>query len=54
VGLTLLFDNPWMLAFLVPVLVLMQYGVILREEAYLERKFGDEYRAYKKQVRRWL
>jgi protein-S-isoprenylcysteine O-methyltransferase Ste14 len=54
VGLALLFDNPWMLAFLVPVLVLMQYGVILREERYLERKFGDEYRAYTKRVRRWL
>jgi protein-S-isoprenylcysteine O-methyltransferase Ste14 len=54
VGLTLLFDNPWMLGFLVPVLLLMQFGVILREEAYLERKFGEEYRAYKKRVRRWL
>jgi protein-S-isoprenylcysteine O-methyltransferase Ste14 len=54
VGLALLLDNPWMLAFLVPVLVLMQFGVILREEAYLERKFGDEYRAYKEHVRRWI
>jgi hypothetical protein len=25
-----------------------------REEAYLERRFGDDYRAYKSRVRRWL
>ena len=28
--------------------------VIRREEAYLERRFGGEYSAYKQQVRRWL
>lgn len=53
-GIALLLDNLWMLLFLVPVLVLMHYGVILREEQYLEDKFGDEYRAYKARVRRWL
>jgi protein-S-isoprenylcysteine O-methyltransferase Ste14 len=29
-------------------------GVIAREEAYLERKFGGKYRRYKQSVRRWL
>jgi protein-S-isoprenylcysteine O-methyltransferase Ste14 len=28
--------------------------VIVREEAYLEAKFGDAYRSYKAQVRRWM
>jgi protein-S-isoprenylcysteine O-methyltransferase Ste14 len=35
-------------------LAIMHYGVIAREERYLESKFGAEYRAYKSAVRRWL
>ncbi len=53
-GAALLGDSGWVLALLVPLLVLMHYGVIAREEAYLERKFGDTYRAYRASVRRWL
>jgi protein-S-isoprenylcysteine O-methyltransferase Ste14 len=32
----------------------MRYGVVAREEAYHERRFGDAYREYKARVRRWL
>ena len=33
---------------------LLTWGVILREERYLARKFGDEYLSYKSRVRRWI
>lgn len=36
------------------VLAVMRRGVIEREEAYLEGKFGDEYLRYKVRVRRWI
>lgn len=54
IGLAFLLGNPWLLVVLVPVLPVMHYAVILPEEAYLERKFGEEYLAYKRRVRRWL
>lgn len=54
VAISVLADNIWMLALLVPVLLVMRFGVVMREERYLERKFGDEYRRYKGLVRRWI
>ena len=36
------------------VLLVIQRGVIEREERYLERKVGGEYLRYKEQVRRWV
>jgi len=47
-------NSVWLLGTLLLTLVLMSYGVIAREERYLERKFGDEYVRYKTAVRRWL
>jgi protein-S-isoprenylcysteine O-methyltransferase Ste14 len=44
----------WALAFLPPVLVIVDRLVIAREEPYLEREFGQAYRDYKARVRRWL
>jgi protein-S-isoprenylcysteine O-methyltransferase Ste14 len=54
VGVALLINALWILLLVVPALVVLRYGVIAREEAYLTRKFGEAYRQYTTQVRRWL
>jgi protein-S-isoprenylcysteine O-methyltransferase Ste14 len=54
IGVSLLFSAIWALLLLLPLLVVVQVGVIQREEVYLERKFGEEYLRYKAQVRRWI
>ena len=46
--------SPWMLMLALPLAITIRNGVIAREEAYLERRFGDAYRDYKARVRRWL
>lgn len=53
-GVALLFDLPWALLLLPLVLVVIRTQVVAREERYLEARFGDEYRAYRARVRRWL
>jgi protein-S-isoprenylcysteine O-methyltransferase Ste14 len=46
--------NGWLLA-LVPVALWLVHRTAIRpEEAYLENKFGESYRAYTRSVRRWL
>jgi protein-S-isoprenylcysteine O-methyltransferase Ste14 len=54
IGLSVAFDNFWLLVTLVPFWLVIRYGVVAREEAYLERRFGDVYRGYRSRVRRWL
>lgn len=53
-GVAFLANGGWLLVSLGVTLVVMTYGVIRREERYLEAKFGDAYRSYRKEVRRWL
>ncbi len=53
-GIAIAADSIWVLLLLIPVLLIMNRGVIGREEKYLDGKFGEEYRRYKKTVRRWL
>ncbi len=54
VGLGVVLDNPWILVLLLPAVLVVHFGVVRREERYLERRFGEEYRRYKASVRRWL
>ena len=54
IGLAIAFHNLWLLMVLVPFVLVIRYGVVGREEAYLDRKFGDTYRGYRSRVRRWL
>jgi len=53
-GITFLINSLWLLILVIPVLIIMQKGVIEREESYLEKKFGDDYIEYRKRVRRWI
>jgi protein-S-isoprenylcysteine O-methyltransferase Ste14 len=54
IGLAIGFDSLWLLVTLVPFALVIRYGVVAREEAYLERKFGAVYRGYRSRTRRWL
>ena len=42
------------LLFTIPLMLILHFGVILREESYLEAKFGEQYLALKREVRRWI
>ena len=53
-GLSAFLNTWWSLILLVPLLLVMHVGVVRREERYLERKFGEEYRRYRSSVRRYL
>jgi protein-S-isoprenylcysteine O-methyltransferase Ste14 len=54
VGFSFLLNTWWSLFFLVPVWIVMHNFVVRREEAYLERKFGETYLNYRRRVRRYL
>jgi protein-S-isoprenylcysteine O-methyltransferase Ste14 len=53
-GIVFLADAPWALLPLPLVLLVIDRGVIAREERYLDGLFGDEYSAYRRRVRRWI
>lgn len=53
-GVAVIFWNAWILI-LIPICAgVLDHFAIKPEEAYLEDKFGESYRAYKRRVRRWL
>jgi protein-S-isoprenylcysteine O-methyltransferase Ste14 len=53
-GVSLLTGSRWPLLLLPGVLATVDRGVIEREEAYLQQRFGASYAGYRSRVRRWL
>jgi protein-S-isoprenylcysteine O-methyltransferase Ste14 len=53
-GLAFALGFIWPLVVLPLVIVAVDRLVIAREEAYLRRRFGEEYAEYMKRARRWL
>ena len=54
ISISVLISNIWILVLTPVFIIVMQRGVIEREERYLEGKFGTEYTSYKKRTRRWI
>ena len=52
-GIALVFVLDWLLLLIVPSLLVLHFGVVKREEEYLEQKFGDRYRIYRCNVARY-
>jgi protein-S-isoprenylcysteine O-methyltransferase Ste14 len=53
-GIALAANRRWPLVALPGVLVVVDRGVIRREECYLAERFGEEYEDYRRSVPRWL
>lgn len=54
IGFAVLLSNIWILVFTPVCALALHFLVILPEESYLEKKFGDAYLDYKRRVRRWI
>jgi protein-S-isoprenylcysteine O-methyltransferase Ste14 len=53
-GIALIVDAPWAVLGVALAVLVVDRGVIVHEERYLESRFGDDYLAYCLRVRRWL
>ena len=53
-GLGLAVNNLWISLFAAPGLLTVHFIAVLPEEKYLYEKFGESYKAYLSQVRRYL
>jgi protein-S-isoprenylcysteine O-methyltransferase Ste14 len=52
-GLSILLASDWMLVMAVAFVLVIHFGVVKREEAYLAAKFGEPYRQYMESVPRY-
>jgi protein-S-isoprenylcysteine O-methyltransferase Ste14 len=53
-GLAIWVNSLWLVATVIPTVVIIAVVVVPREERYLTERFGAEYLHYKASVRRWL
>ena len=53
-GLAVTIDSLWLAGLVIPFMAVIHFGVVRREECYLENKFGDAYGRYRASVRRWI
>ncbi|MBE2224594.1 MAG: isoprenylcysteine carboxylmethyltransferase family protein [Anaerolineae bacterium] len=53
-GLALALNMPWALVMLLLSIIICLYVLIIPEEQYLTKKFGEEYKEYMASVHRWL
>jgi protein-S-isoprenylcysteine O-methyltransferase Ste14 len=54
IGLALALNTLWPVVLLAVLFPLMHWGVVLREERYLNQKFGEVYSRYCAVTRRWI
>ena len=54
IGVGLAIDSAWIIAMAAPALVIIDRFVVLKEEALMAHKFGEDYERYRQSVRRWL
>ncbi|MCB1672002.1 MAG: isoprenylcysteine carboxylmethyltransferase family protein [Gammaproteobacteria bacterium] len=54
IGIGLSQNSLWMSLSFIPSAFVVFHTAIVREEEYLEKKFGEQYRRYKAKVRRWI
>ncbi len=52
-SVTIVANSVWPLVLLLPMFLVLEFGIVRREERYLAAKFGEPYLAYKARVRRW-
>ncbi len=52
-ALSMLLASDWMLVLTIGFVPVIHFGVVKREERYLEAKFGDAYRRYRERVPRY-
>lgn len=54
IAVSIMFNAWWGVLLLIPMLIIVQKGIIEREEKYLIQKFGEEYLSLKSKVNRWF